>query len=116
MSVTLSEQDVRRELDGFFNDHSLAQKLIDSAQGQLDVARLYAESILKYMTQASSSQSLYYSQRIAVIAVCPCIIGLQCRPSKIIPLLSLIEQLVSLQGALFLEAFRPILLQVDISP
>ena len=52
-TATLSEPEVRRELDGFFSDRALAEKLIESAQGRLEVARLHAEIILKYMTQAS---------------------------------------------------------------
>ena len=52
-TATLSEPEVRRELDGFFTERVLAEKLVDSAQGRLEVARLHAEAILRYMTQAS---------------------------------------------------------------
>ncbi|KAK9861148.1 hypothetical protein WJX84_006716 [Apatococcus fuscideae] len=78
------QQDVRRDLDAHFEVPVLAQRLVSSAQGQLSRARSQAEAILGYMTQ--------------------------CRPGKVMPLLNLIEQLVSLQSALFVEAFRPVLL------
>ncbi len=45
---------VRRELEAHFDARLLAKKLASAAEGQLDMARSQAETIVTYMSQAYS--------------------------------------------------------------